>query len=253
MEDPPRCSAAGPDALLPEPVAVFQPEIAAAHSKTESGSDESMGGARARRPSNWAPLVPLCLMLAWIAGFPLAVPTTDPVRDLYAAWQTTPPRIREANVFSFSPMVEVATLFAGIFVTMAPALAVLNERAGALGIREPWHFFWAAGALSSVLDNAPTYLTFAAAASGLAELPMHGRYLADYLAIGPHAARTLAAISCGAVFMGANTYIGNGPNFMVKAIAEENGVRMPSFLGYMAYSGAILIPLFVVTTLLFFR
>ncbi len=106
--------------------------------------------------------------------------------------------------------------------------------------------------LSSFLDNAPTYLTFAATACGLESVPLEGRYLAQYLALGPRAAEKLAAISVGAVFMGANTYIGNGPNFMVKAIAEENGIRMPSFFGYMAYSGGVLIPLFVIATFLFF-
>jgi Na+/H+ antiporter NhaD/arsenite permease-like protein len=170
-----------------------------------------------------------------------------------AAWASTAPRLRAANAFTFGPIVEVAVLFAGIFTTMAPALLLLNANAESLGVREPWQFFWASGALSSFLDNAPTYLTFAAAASGLADVPLEGRYLASYLATGGDAARILAAISCGAVFMGANTYIGNGPNFMVKAIAEESGVRMPSFFGYMLYSGAILLPIFVLTTLLFFR
>ena len=121
------------------------------------------------------------------------------------------------------------------------------------GLEQPWQFFWAAGLLSSFLDNAPTYLTFAATACGLEGIALEGRYLVAYLALGPRAAETLAAISVGAVFMGANTYIGNGPNFMVKAIAEENGVRMPSFFGYMAYSGAVLIPLLGIATFLFFR
>ena len=109
--------------------------------------------------------------------------------------------------------------------------------------------------LSSFLDNAPTYLTFASTACGIEGVALEGRYLAQLLShhenfeIGP---RLLMAISCGAVFMGANTYIGNGPNFMVKAIAEESGVKMPSFFGYMLYSGAILVPLFVVVTLVFF-
>jgi Na+/H+ antiporter NhaD/arsenite permease-like protein len=124
----------------------------------------------------------------------------------------------------------------------------------AFGMSEPWQFFWATGVLSSFLDNAPTYLTFAATAAGTAGISTEGRYLADFLAQGgQHAADLLAAISCGAVFMGANTYIGNGPNFMVRAIAEENGVRMPSFFGYMVYSVAILIPIFVVVTFVFFR
>jgi Na+/H+ antiporter NhaD/arsenite permease-like protein len=168
------------------------------------------------------------------------------------AYATTPGRIRARNAFGFGPIIEVAVLFAGIFVTMAPALLLLNANAKQFGLSEPWHFFWAAGSLSSFLDNAPTYLTFAATACGLDGVTLEGRYLATYLALGPKAAATLAAISVGAVFMGANTYIGNGPNFMVKAIAEENGVRMPSFFGYMAYSGGVLIPLFVIATFVFF-
>jgi Na+/H+ antiporter NhaD/arsenite permease-like protein len=169
-----------------------------------------------------------------------------------AAYASTPGRLREANVFSFHPIIEVAVLFIGIFVTMAPALMLLNANAERFGIVEPWQFFWATGTLSSFLDNAPTYLTFAATACGLADVPLEGRYLAEYLEGGTRAAEILAAISCGAVFMGANTYIGNGPNFMVKAIAEQNGVQMPSFFGYMGYSIAILLPLFAVVTLLFF-
>jgi len=168
------------------------------------------------------------------------------------AYLATAERVRAANSFGFGPIVEVAVLFAGIFVTMAPALLLLNAHAESFGVREPWQFFWATGLLSSFLDNAPTYLTFAATACGLADIPLEGRYLAEYLALGREATEILAAISCGAVFMGANTYIGNGPNFMVKAIAEENGVRMPSFFGYMAYSFGILVPLFVVCTFLFF-
>jgi Na+/H+ antiporter NhaD/arsenite permease-like protein len=139
-------------------------------------------------------------------------------------------------------MVEVAVLFLGIFLTMIPALELLHVRGGELGVREPWQFFWAAGALSSFLDNAPTYLTFLALAQGLRLPP-------EVVGV-PHV--VLAAISVGAVAMGANTYIGNAPNFMVKAIAEESGVRMPSFFGYMAYSGAVLLPLFVIVTILFF-
>ncbi len=178
-----------------------------------------------------------------------------------AAYATTRSEFRLQNRFSWGPIVEVAVLFAGIFVTMAPALLILNawgqnERqvlGMELAIHQPWQFFWATGLLSSFLDNAPTYLTMAATACGLQEVPTDGRYLAAFLASGPDAARLLAAISCGAVFMGANTYIGNGPNFMVRAIAESNDVRMPGFFGYMAYSGAVLIPIFVVVTVVFFR
>jgi Na+/H+ antiporter NhaD/arsenite permease-like protein len=171
----------------------------------------------------------------------------------FASFVTTSAGIRAANRFSFGPIVEVAVLFAGIFATMAPVLLYLNEHAGTLGLTQPWQFFWASGILSSFLDNAPTYLTFAAVSAGLHGVPVEGRYLADLLSRGPEAARLVEAISMGAVMMGANTYIGNGPNFMVKAIAEETGIRMPSFFGYMAYSVGILIPLFVLVTWLFLR
>jgi Na+/H+ antiporter NhaD/arsenite permease-like protein len=158
------------------------------------------------------------------------------------SYARTDPGLRKANRFSFHPILEVAALFAGIFVTMLPALHILQERGAELGVREPWQFFWATGALSSFLDNAPTYLTFLALARGL-HLP------GDVVGV-PN--ELLVAISLGAVFMGANTYIGNGPNFMVKAIAEENNVKMPSFFGYMLYSCGILIPIFIVVTLVFF-
>ena len=166
---------------------------------------------------------------------------------------------RAKNVFAWGPILEVAILFAAIFVTMTPMLEILNAWSqGArdvLGIRygvtTPGQFFWTTGALSSVLDNAPTYLAFASAAAGLQGVEPHGPYI-GVLALHADAAKLLAAISTGAVFMGANTYIGNAPNFMVKAIAEESGVKMPSFFGYMMYSVGILIPLFVVVSLIFF-
>ena len=186
----------------------------------------------------------------WLVSVVLAVAFLDaPWRELVivvvaaASLRLTPQRIRRDNGFSAGPMVEVAVLFAGIFLTMIPALELLRLRGDELGVRAPWHFFWASGALSSFLDNAPTYLTFLALAQGL-------RLPADVVGVP---AGILAAISVGSVAMGANTYIGNAPNFMVKAIAEEAGVQMPSFFGYMLYSGAILLPLFVVVTLVFFR
>ncbi|ASM78207.1 sodium:proton antiporter [Vitreoscilla filiformis] len=164
----------------------------------------------------------------------------------------TPHSVREANQFSWAPMQEVAKLFIGIFLTMVPVLAMLKAgEAGAFGAVTravtgadgqplPWAYFWISGLLSSFLDNAPTYLVFFNLAGGDPQTLM-----------GPLAA-TLAAISAGSVFMGANSYIGNAPNFMVKAIAEERGVRMPSFFGYMLWSGAILLPLFGVMTLIWF-
>jgi Na+/H+ antiporter NhaD/arsenite permease-like protein len=155
----------------------------------------------------------------------------------------TPKAIRRANGFAAYPMVEVAVLFFGIFLTMIPALELLRMRGAELGVREPWQFFWASGALSSFLDNAPTYLTFLALGQGLG---LHGHVVGVPETV-------LAAISVGSVAMGANSYIGNAPNFMVKSIAESAGVQMPSFFGYMLYSGLILLPLFVLVTLLFFR
>jgi len=198
----------------------------------------------------------------WNGGEPWPFGVAEPTMLVLAAlaYATTPRDNRASNRFTFGPIVEVAVLFAGIFVTMAPALEILNawgrgERAiGGLTceLDRPWQFFWATGALSSFLDNAPTYLTFSAMASGIHGVPVGGRFLADLLQLGPDAERLLAAISTGAVLMGANTYIGNGPNFMVKAIAEENGVRMPGFFGYMLYSGAVLLPIFGLVTVLFF-
>lgn len=159
------------------------------------------------------------------------------------ALKITPKKYREENGFNFAPILEVAILFLGIFITMAPALELLRLRGGELGVRVPWHFFWATGVFSSFLDNAPTYLTFVSLAQGL-NLP------GPHLAIPEH---ILRAISVGAVFFGANTYIGNAPNFMVRSISERSGWKMPSFFGYMLWSGAILIPLFLLITLVFFR
>ncbi len=162
--------------------------------------------------------------------------------------------IRRKNLFTFRPLVEVAILFAGIFVTMTPALLLLNARGAEFGLHRPWQFFWASGALSSVLDNAPTYLTFASIACGSASIPVDGQYLAQYLRLKePPADAILAAISCGCVFMGALTYIGNGPNFLVKAIGEEMNVRMPGFFRYLAFSVPVLVPLFALATFAFFR
>jgi len=161
---------------------------------------------------------------------------------------TTPRALRRENGFGYHPIQEVAILFAGIFATMIPALEILRSRGASLGVTEPWHFFWLSGALSSFLDNAPTYLTFVSLAQGLGATGD----TAVALAGGHVSASLLAAISCGSVFMGANSYIGNGPNFMVKAIAEEQGVPMPSFGGYLLWSGGILLPVFGVITLVFF-
>ncbi len=153
----------------------------------------------------------------------------------------TPRETHKANEFTWHPFIEVSVLFAGIFAAMIPALKLLESNGPRLHVQEPWQYFWATGSLSAFLDNAPTYLAFLSLA----------QYLPDEVA--GTTARVLAAISCGAVFFGAMTYIGNGPNFMVKAIAEHAGVKMPSFFGYMAWSLAVLVPLFVAVTFMFFR
>lgn len=167
------------------------------------------------------------------------------------SWKLTDPHSRVENNFTWGPILEVAKLFFGIFLSMIPAIAIL--RAGTNGalasvINMVTHdgqpvnamYFWLTGALSSFLDNAPTYLVFFNTAGGD---PVH--LMGEW-------GNTLAAISAGAVFMGANTYIGNAPNFMVRSIAEEQGVPMPSFFGYMLWSGCILLPLFAILTWLFF-
>ena len=169
-----------------------------------------------------------------------------------ASWILTSRECRRRNDFTWGPIEEVAKLFVGIFLSMIPAIAILKAGTnGALAgvvnmvtdpaTGEPINamYFWLTGALSSFLDNAPTYLVFFNTAGGDAQALMaHGE--------------TLAAISAGAVFMGANTYIGNAPNFMVRSIAVEQGVKMPSFFGYMAWSVGILVPVFLLITFLFF-
>ena len=166
------------------------------------------------------------------------------------SWFTTPAGVHKANHFHFHPIAEVAALFLGIFVTMIPALEILNARAASLNLRHPWEYFWMAGVLSGFLDNAPTYLTFTAIASGLVGGRLENLETLLSSSLGES---LLAAISCGSVFMGATTYIGNGPNFMVKSIAEHSGIKMPSFGHYMLYSCTILIPIFILTTFVFFR
>jgi Na+/H+ antiporter NhaD/arsenite permease-like protein len=151
-----------------------------------------------------------------------------------------PAGLRERNGFTWGPLAEVAILFAAIFVAMVPALAFLRVAGAEAGLEAPWQLFWATGMLSAFLDNAPTYLAFVAAV----------QHLPDEVVGTSHAA--LEAIACGAVFFGALTYIGNGPNFMVKAIAEEAGVRMPSFFGYLGLSFALLAPLLAAVTLAWF-
>lgn len=209
--------------------------------------------------------------LVWIGGIVLAVAGLVPGRQLpVVGWTvfpflrelvmlaivglslwTTPRQVRLDNRFNYAAILEVAALFIGIFIAMQIPVMVLQVEGPRFGLSEPWQFFWLTGALSSFLDNAPTYVVFFETANAMPQPPgsdvvalTGGRFIREDL---------LAGISLGAVFMGAMTYIGNGPNFMVKSIAEQSGVRMPSFFGYMAYSGVILLPTFVLVTLVFLR
>ncbi len=162
---------------------------------------------------------------------------------------------REGNNFTFGPILEVAFLFIGIFIAMVPALEILKEQGPELGINQTWQFFWVTGILSSVLDNAPTYLTFISVAEGLVAASPGMVPPEQLVSVGDGQVPQvfLAAISLGAVFMGAVTYIGNGPNFMIKAIAAEWGYRMPDFFSYtLKYAVPVLIPIFMVVTYIFF-
>ena len=164
----------------------------------------------------------------------------------FLSFKTTNKSVREDNHFSWGAIQEVAVLFIGIFITMIPALLILKAKGAELGLTEPWQMFWVTGAMSSFLDNTPTYLVFLTTAGTL------GATAGLQTSVGIVPQIMLEAISCGAVFMGANTYIGNAPNFMVKSIAEENGIRMPSFFGYMTWSLRFLIPVFIIDMLIFF-
>ena len=180
--------------------------------------------------------------LTWPAVIEIAI-------ILASAWlsfRTTSAKVRTENHFTWGAIKEVAILFIGIFITMQPALMILKANGASLGLDSPYQMFWATGALSSFLDNTPTYLVFLTTAGSL------GFTEGIATALGTVPAKMLVAISCGAVFMGANTYIGNAPNFMVKSISDENGVRMPSFFGYILWSLAFLVPLFFLDMLVFF-
>lgn len=180
--------------------------------------------------------------LTWPAVIEIAI-------ILASAWlsfRTTSAKVRTENHFTWGAIKEVAILFIGIFITMQPALMILKANGASLGLDSPYQMFWATGALSSFLDNTPTYLVFLTTAGSL------GFTEGIATALGTVPAKMLVAISCGAVFMGANTYIGNAPNFMVKSISDENGVRMPSFFGYILWSLGFLVPVFILDTLIFF-
>jgi Na+/H+ antiporter NhaD/arsenite permease-like protein len=180
------------------------------------------------------------------------------------AYLNAPRDIHAANDFNFGPVKEVGLLFAGIFATMAPALAYLQANGSALGLTTPTHFYFATGVLSATLDNAPTYLSFLQVAFSVLGLELNPANLQRFIdhtfiiGTGPDAktvvgAIELEAISLAAVFFGAMTYIGNGPNFMVKAIAEARGLKMPSFFGYVGYATLFLFPILVLNWFVFIR
>lgn len=179
-------------------------------------------------------------------GYPSVIEIVMILAAAFLSFKTTDVSIRRENHFTWGAIREVAVLFVGIFITMQPALMLLKTYGSRLGITQPLQMFWTTGLLSSFLDNTPTYLVFLTTAGALGL----GEGIATTLGIVP--VKMLQAISAGAVFMGANTYIGNAPNFMVKSIADENGVRMPSFFGYLLWSFGILVPVFLVDTLVFF-
>ena len=179
-------------------------------------------------------------------GFPSIIEVAIILLAALLSFKTTDSQIRTSNHFTWGAIKEVAVLFIGIFITMIPALLILKARGSSLGLTEPWQFFWITGALSSFLDNTPTYLVFFTTAASLG-------FSSGIQTLTSFIPQTiLMAISCGAVFMGANTYIGNAPNFMVRSIAEENGIKMPSFFGYMLWSLSCLIPVFLIDMLIFF-
>jgi Na+/H+ antiporter NhaD/arsenite permease-like protein len=194
--------------------------------------------------------VMITAILSGVLEWPRGVQEGSMILLAVLSWFTTPRSIHRANRFHFAPLGEVAALFIGVFITMIPTLEILNSRAPALNLRTPWHYFWMSGGLSGFLDSAPAYLTFTAMASGLVGGTAENLKVMLNSNLGW---MLLRAVSCGTVFMGAISYIGNGPNFMVKSIAERERVKMPSFAGYLAYSGIFLIPLFIILTLIFFR
>ena len=182
-----------------------------------------------------------------VLSFPAIIEILIILFAAFLSFKTTDPIIRKKNHFTWGAIQEVGTLFIGIFITMQPALSILKGMGAGLGITEPYQMFWTTGVLSSFLDNTPTYLVFLTTAGAIGFTDG----LATTLGLVP--LKGLTAISCGAVFMGANTYIGNAPNFMVKAIADENGIHMPSFFRYIGWSVMVLFPVFLLDTLLFFR
>ncbi len=178
--------------------------------------------------------------------YPAMIEIAMILASAFLSFKTTTKEIRRKNHFTWDAIKEVAVLFVGIFITMQPALVILKSMGGSLNLSEPFQMFWMTGALSSFLDNTPTYLVFLTTAGAM------GLTGGVATVVGTVPVKMLTAISCGAVFMGANTYIGNAPNMMVKSISDENGICMPSFFGYFFWAVRVLIPVFILDTVLFF-
>jgi Na+/H+ antiporter NhaD/arsenite permease-like protein len=206
---------------------------------------------------------PLLKKFAGVEGIPIGA--TFQVVVAAAAYFLAAPEIHEENTFTFHPVKEVGLLFVGIFLTMIPALGYLAANAGSLGMETPTQFYFFTGGLSAVLDNAPTYLNFLQAGLGVLHLPLDAEGIARFIAndyevihsggavVHFRGLALLEAVSLGAVFFGAMTYIGNGPNFMVKSISEAAGVRMPSFFAYFGYAVVLLLPVLIATWAVFLR
>ena len=230
----------------------YRGALAPLGSQLDSSGDGYAGFGPAGQPALWLYAHPGSAIVGTHVALQNALRDVALIGVTLLSLAVTPRAAREGNAFNWAPIEEVAKLFAGIFVTIAPVITILRAgEAGAFaglvhlvndvsGQPRDAMYFWATGLLSSFLDNAPTYLVFFNLAGGDAQTLM------------TKGATTLAAISAGAVFMGANSYIGNAPNFMVKAIAESRGVRMPSFFAYLGWSVVVLVPVFLVTAWLFF-
>ncbi|MHC4777756.1 MAG: sodium:proton antiporter, partial [Planctomycetota bacterium] len=198
------------------------------------------------------PNVPLLILIVLSVAMSVETPYREAIMYgasglslLYAAKSETARHARERNQFNFHAILEVAAVFAGIFATMMPALLILNQKGSALGVDKAIEYFYATGIFSSFLDNAPTFLVFL-------ELGLGVEGCSSAHEFQQTAPLILGAISAGAVFMGAITYIGNAPNFMVRSISEQQGVKMPSFFGYMLWAGVILMPVFTLIAIIFF-
>lgn len=205
-----------------------------------------------RRNLLFLALLVLVLLSKGVIAWPYGVPEVALLAIAYASYRLTPREVHDANHFTFGPILSVAIIFAAVFVTMTQPLLILNARAEQIGLDQPWQYFWVTGALSSTLDNAPTYLAFTPVAAGQLGISVDDPHYLTALISTATGNDLLYAIACGAVMMGSLTYIGNGPNLMVKEVAEHRGVSMPHFFAYAFLAMLIMLPVLAATTFLFF-